>query len=183
MLSVDSDQAVRGDEVEDRETLVEPSGGVTNVVVVVTGAPWVVDPAPPAITNKSCYFEPRVQDSQRGDGDQRGRHASPHSCLRRPGPHDVQCGDSDRRLGDRTPAIPTRRGTPGMRFTRMDAPVVVCDRRQHNGQWVRWSVRNRRRSTWHLRVNDLARAVRWGIAHGHRFGVYDRRSEFHAALG
>ena len=30
-------------------------------MVVVTGAPWVVDPAPPAITNKNCYFEPRVQ--------------------------------------------------------------------------------------------------------------------------
>ena len=61
MLSVEADQAVCGDEVEDRATVVSPSGGVANAVVVVTGAPWVVDPAPPAINNKNCYFEPRVQ--------------------------------------------------------------------------------------------------------------------------
>ena len=61
MLSVDTDQAVCGDEVEDREMVVEPSGGVANAVVVVIGVPWVVDPAPPVITNGNCYFEPRVQ--------------------------------------------------------------------------------------------------------------------------
>ena len=61
MVSVDTDQTVCGDEVEDRATVVEPSGGVANAVVVVNGAPWVVDPSPPAISNKNCYFEPRVQ--------------------------------------------------------------------------------------------------------------------------
>ena len=61
MVTVDADQAVCGNEVEDRATVVDPSGGVANAVVVVTGAPWVVDPPAPAIANKDCYFEPRVQ--------------------------------------------------------------------------------------------------------------------------
>jgi hypothetical protein len=61
MVPVDVDQAVCGDEVEDRTTVVKHSGSVANAVIVVTGAPWVVEPAPPAINNKNCYFEPRVQ--------------------------------------------------------------------------------------------------------------------------
>ncbi len=61
MVSVDTDQILCGDEVEDRATVVDFFGGVANAVVVVTGAPWVVDPALPTISNKSCYFEPRVQ--------------------------------------------------------------------------------------------------------------------------
>jgi len=61
MVRVDADQVVCGDEVEDRATVVDPSGGVGGTVVVVTGAPWLVDPPPPAINNKDCYFEPRVQ--------------------------------------------------------------------------------------------------------------------------
>ena len=61
MVPVDADEAVCGDEVEDRATVVDPSGGVANAVIVVTGAPWVVDPTPPAINNKDCYFAPRVQ--------------------------------------------------------------------------------------------------------------------------
>ena len=61
MVPVDVDQAVCGDEVEDRATVVEHSGSVANAVIVVTGAPSVVEPAPPAINNKNCYFEPRVQ--------------------------------------------------------------------------------------------------------------------------
>ena len=61
MVQVDVDQAVCGDEVEDRAAVVEHSGGVANAVIAVTGALWVVEPAPPAIDNKNCYFEPRVQ--------------------------------------------------------------------------------------------------------------------------
>ena len=61
MVPVDTDQAVCGDQVEDRAAVVEPSGGVANAVVVVAGAQWTVDPAPPVINNKDCYFEPRVQ--------------------------------------------------------------------------------------------------------------------------
>ena len=61
ILAVDADQAVCGNEVEDHATVVGPSGGVANTVIVVTGAPWVVDPPAPTINNKDCYFEPRVQ--------------------------------------------------------------------------------------------------------------------------
>ena len=61
ILAVDADQAVCGNEVEDRATVVGPSGGVANTVIVVTGAPWVGDPPAPTINNKDCYFEPRVQ--------------------------------------------------------------------------------------------------------------------------
>ena len=61
MVEVTSDQATCGDQVEDRAEIVDASGGVANAVVVVTGAPWVADPAPPVINNKDCYFDPRVQ--------------------------------------------------------------------------------------------------------------------------
>lgn len=60
-VPVDADQAVCGDEVEDRSTVVDSAGGVANAVIVVTGAPWVVDPPAPTINNENCYFEPRVQ--------------------------------------------------------------------------------------------------------------------------
>ena len=66
MVSVDTDQAVCGDAVEDRATVVEHSGGVANAVIVVTGAPWGGGPVPPAITNRNCYFEPRVQVARTG---------------------------------------------------------------------------------------------------------------------
>ena len=61
MVPVTTDQAVCGDEVEDRATVVSPDGGVANAVVMVTGAPWRVDPPAPTISNRHCYFEPRVQ--------------------------------------------------------------------------------------------------------------------------
>ena len=61
ILAVDVDQAVCGNEVEDHATVVGPSGGVANAVIVVTAAPWVVDPPAPTINNKDCYFEPRAQ--------------------------------------------------------------------------------------------------------------------------
>ena len=61
MLAVTADQAICGDEVEDRATVVDPSGGVANAIVIVTGAPWPTDPPEPTITNRDCYFEPRVQ--------------------------------------------------------------------------------------------------------------------------
>jgi plastocyanin len=61
MVEVTSDQAVCGDEVEDRATVVDASGGVANAVIIVTGAGWVEDPPPAVVNNKNCYFEPRVQ--------------------------------------------------------------------------------------------------------------------------
>ena len=61
MVEVTSDQAVCGDEVEDRATVVDASGGVANAVIIVTGAAWVEDPPPAVVNNKNCYFEPRVQ--------------------------------------------------------------------------------------------------------------------------
>ena len=61
MVPVTTDQAVCGDEVEDRATVVSPDGGVANAVVIVIGAPWTVDPPAPVINNRLCYFEPRVQ--------------------------------------------------------------------------------------------------------------------------
>ena len=61
MVAVTADQAVCGDEVEDQAQVVDPSGGVANAVVVVTGVAWPADPPPPVINNKECYFVPRVQ--------------------------------------------------------------------------------------------------------------------------
>ena len=61
MLAVTADQAICGDEVEDRATVVDPSGGVANAIIIVPGVPWPTDPPAPTITNKNCYFEPRVQ--------------------------------------------------------------------------------------------------------------------------
>lgn len=60
-VTVDTDQAVCGREVEDQTTLVDSSGGVANAVIVVAGAAWTVDPPMPSINNRACYFEPRVQ--------------------------------------------------------------------------------------------------------------------------
>lgn len=61
MVTVDADQAVCGDEIEDQTTLVDPSGGVANAVVVVTGLPWSADPPAPMLNNERCFFVPRVQ--------------------------------------------------------------------------------------------------------------------------
>ena len=61
MLAVTADQAICGDEVEDRATVVDPFGGVANAIIIVPSLPWPTDPPAPIITNKSCYFEPRVQ--------------------------------------------------------------------------------------------------------------------------
>jgi len=61
LVDVTADQAACGSQVEDRATVVDPSGGVANAVIVVTGAPWVAEPPAPVINNKNCYFDPRVQ--------------------------------------------------------------------------------------------------------------------------
>ena len=61
MVAVTADQAICGDEIEDRATVVDPSGGVKNAVVVVTGLLWPADPPAPVINNKGCSFDPRVQ--------------------------------------------------------------------------------------------------------------------------
>ena len=61
MVAVTADQAVCGDEVEDRATVVDPAGGVKNAVVLVTGLVWPAPPPAGVINNKACYFEPRVQ--------------------------------------------------------------------------------------------------------------------------
>ena len=61
MVTVDTDQTVCGDQVEDQATVVDPSGGVANAVVVVSGLEWDADPPAPAVANEGCYFRPRVQ--------------------------------------------------------------------------------------------------------------------------
>lgn len=61
IVTVDADQMVCGDEIEDQTTLVDPSGGVANAVVVVTGLEWGADPPAPTIANEGCFFLPRVQ--------------------------------------------------------------------------------------------------------------------------
>ncbi len=67
MVPVTTDQAVCGDEVEDRATVVSHDGGVANAVVVVMGAPWTTAESPtPSINNRDCYFEPRVQVARTG---------------------------------------------------------------------------------------------------------------------
>lgn len=66
MVEVSTDRPVCGDEVEDRATQVDSSGGVANAVIVVTGVPWTTAPPAPVINNKDCYFEPRVQVAQTG---------------------------------------------------------------------------------------------------------------------
>ena len=66
MVAVDADQAVCGTEVEDRATLVDPSGGVAYAVIIVKDAAWQTDPPPPEVSNRDCYFEPRVQVAKTG---------------------------------------------------------------------------------------------------------------------
>lgn len=62
VVAVTTDQAVCGDEVEDRTMVVDADGGVANAVVIVTGVPWDDRAAPtPVINNSGCYFVPRVQ--------------------------------------------------------------------------------------------------------------------------
>ena len=61
MVTVDTDQAICGDEIEDRSTVVSPSGGVANAVVLVTGLEWSMDPPAPSLSNQGCFFVPRVQ--------------------------------------------------------------------------------------------------------------------------
>ena len=61
MVEVTADQAVCGNEVEDRVALVDSSGGVANAIVIVTGAPWGDTKPEPVINNAGCYFVPRVQ--------------------------------------------------------------------------------------------------------------------------
>ena len=61
MVAVTTDQAVCGNEVEDRATVVDPSGRVANAVIIVTGAPWGNVAPEPVLTNSGCYFVPRVQ--------------------------------------------------------------------------------------------------------------------------
>jgi plastocyanin len=66
VVAVDADQAVCGTEVEDRSTLVDRSGGVAYAVIVVKDAAWQTDPPMPEVSNRDCYFEPRVQVAKTG---------------------------------------------------------------------------------------------------------------------
>ena len=61
MMTVTTDQAVCGDQVEDRAQLVDSSGGVANAVIIVSDLAWTTEPPAPVIENKECYFVPRVQ--------------------------------------------------------------------------------------------------------------------------
>ena len=61
MVQVTTDQSICGDEVEDQATVVDPSGGVANAVVIVAGVPWGDIAPEPIINNVGCYFVPRVQ--------------------------------------------------------------------------------------------------------------------------
>ena len=44
MVEVSTDRPVCGDEVEDRATQVDASGGVANAVIIVKGVPWTTAP-------------------------------------------------------------------------------------------------------------------------------------------
>ena len=61
MVDVTADQPVCGEQVEDRVAVVDPSGGLANAVVIVTGVPWNDTKPEPVINNSGCYFVPRVQ--------------------------------------------------------------------------------------------------------------------------
>ena len=61
MVDVTADQATCGDQVEDRSTVVDASGGVANAVITLVDVPWTEEPPMPVINNAQCYFEPRVQ--------------------------------------------------------------------------------------------------------------------------
>ena len=61
MVEVTADQAVCGEEVEDRAVVVDGSGGLANAVVLVAGVPWGDARPEPVIDNAGCYFVPRVQ--------------------------------------------------------------------------------------------------------------------------
>ena len=60
-VEVTADQAVCGEEVEDRAVVVDGSGGLANAVVLVAGVPWGDARPEPTIDNAGCYFVPRVQ--------------------------------------------------------------------------------------------------------------------------
>ena len=60
-VAVTTDQAVCGNQVEDRVAVVDSQGGVANAVIIVTGAPWGDVKPEPVINNAGCYFVPRVQ--------------------------------------------------------------------------------------------------------------------------
>ena len=64
MVTVTADQQVCGDEVEDQATLVDASGGIAHAVIIITDVPWPSDAPTPIVTNRGCYFEPRVQVAQ-----------------------------------------------------------------------------------------------------------------------
>ena len=61
MVDVTADQSVCGERVEDRAVIVDPSGGLENAVIIVTGVPWNDTKPEPVINNSGCYFVPRVQ--------------------------------------------------------------------------------------------------------------------------
>ena len=61
MVEVTADQAVCGEEVEDRAVVVDGSGGLTNAVILVAGVPWGDARPEPVIDNAGCHFVPRVQ--------------------------------------------------------------------------------------------------------------------------
>ncbi|HIM15280.1 MAG TPA: hypothetical protein EYM31_05905 [Acidobacteria bacterium] len=61
MVDVTADQSVCGERVEDRVVVVDPSGGLANAVIIVTGVPWNDTKPEPVINNSGCYFVPRVQ--------------------------------------------------------------------------------------------------------------------------
>ena len=61
MVDVTADQSVCGERVEDRVVVVDPSSGLANAVIIVTGVPWNDTKPEPVINNSGCYFVPRVQ--------------------------------------------------------------------------------------------------------------------------
>ncbi len=61
LVAVTTDQAVCGNQVEDRVAVVDAQGGVANAVIIVTGVPWGDVKPEPVINNAGCYFVPRVQ--------------------------------------------------------------------------------------------------------------------------
>ena len=153
MVDVTADQPVCGEQVEDRVAVVDPSGGLANAVVIVTGVPWNDTKPEPVINNSGCYFVPRVQV------------AATRSIITLTSEDDVlhtTHAYDDRQRTLFNIAIPV----PGLeieRPLRRPGPVRIecdshgwmrgwglCYRRYRNRYREQWAIRTHRHSDWIL---------------------------------
>ena len=185
MVEVTADQAVCGEEVEDRAVIVDGSGGLTNAVILVAGVPWGDARPEPVIDNAGCHFVPRVQV------------APTRSVLKVRSADDVlhtTHAYDDRQRTLFNIAIPF----PGLeieRPLRRPGPVrVECDSHGWMRGWIYVTddvgtvsgAGGRYELTGippgRLRAHRLARALRQRDAAGHCHGRRHRRRELHARV-